>query len=1465
MATLLERLAKLKGVTAPATVPTPPPAPAQAPSPPAPAAPSKMAEYASAMPDVKKKLVGKVTVVEDELAVSFIAPYADEIEWDAMHKKFGKEHPGWIGSTTRKVLGPGQGERVAVYMRPEAEPAPVIAAAMAPAAPVVAPPVGKPKTLSERLKASAAAKAVAPVAAPAAVPAVTGAAEQMKAKLQAMPLEGLKAMYEAGKKLPMNKAEKDLLVEEVIRRGIIKIEPPEEVEVVPPKIEHVTEEQMEEMRNGLKAMSAENFKQMFEASGTTELRQWERMILLDEAERRGLFKETPKKVEEAKPAGAVEYKQFLVDGKPDKGKFKSFMKERGLDLEREDHKAVAQRVWEKFVEKKALPAWDELTTEDKNFLTRNYMGRLRERYGEQLEMERVSRGYKSVDELAGDLWTRYGRRWMMPPPAELGLGEYPGGVSAQEWHQNFLSFVMRSPYLARPKRAQELYSQYGIFGKMPPLTEFTFPPEIAEAIGKGEEPSDADAVIRLYNEANRPLTALDFDILFEDKKERLDKAKKSMYDYTEDHFMGEVYRMVDEMVKTPDGREKLKFIALTDNKKILAEIVHEKDDKFKSTEAAFSDLAYDTLLEYLPKMLPVEERGEVLDVQVAKDYNEKRRAIGAEMERIRPSWDNIQIMGKQPEMLKKWDLLRAELGRPVAAVDYYMRYPLATKDVARTLEEYKKFDDIKKLWEGNIPSKEQIEAMSAKLVKKISEYKPTNARADLDKNKTELEKDVLLLDRLNDLYMYQTGKPIVEKLDIGNIFRAASIVDAKEFSQNIYKPEWLGEAEFTRVAALIKEKKRIPTEEDLFKEFGDAGIARAVLALFPEDKVPTKIKLTDDTIKEIATFKGLDANAAVQAVAAFKGSGEFPMSAVERKKLEGIKERQKAVKRFMDVVAKAVPKEYKGKLDEIRALKGSQVIQLKKYDNIVSELEAKVGPTSPLQVKLNVLRNEKLPAATAKGTKQMVEAVEGEIMEAEEELDGFYKALSAARHERLALVKTLPKADYTKGQVEIDHKLYVTRKAIVKGTEVPVTLEDIYKYWVEPVELEGKALASKKKEEPTTYELMEIEPSINKILAEEKAGKPTPDKEKKVAVIALMNYAREIGAYNFEYEMAHLAKDLNVKDVPLFALPAATDAERSIQFAEWLRFGLTRHEIEDWDPHVQLAFIGDDWKECSWDGEPKKLEDVSGQKAHLRDCAIHKAKAAQSAAIQLLEPTVLQPIIVEAGEGAPPTPELAKLLEENEKLEAALADKTAKLAESQQIGKEMLKKLTTVSELETRISGMEEQTRGAPTIVASTSPEGKRSIYVRRKASPQEIEGLKAKKTAIQQEVEAAVGKEKVEQVTRGTAAQLEELKELSKKIERERAKSRDVCFFREEWSTIKAAIGEHMASNTVQLTDIQGKLTAARASGLSGADVYESAVQNLKEERQILDELVEYIKGAEKGAPDKFVCTDTEAKTIRG
>lgn len=1523
MPTLMERLAKLKGVTAPATVPTPPSAPAPA----AAAAPPKMAEYASAMPDVKKGLVGKVTVVEDELAVSFIAPYADEIEWDAMHKKFGKEHPGWIGSTTRKVLGPGQGERVAIYMRPEPAQAPVIAAAMAsvaPAAPVVVLPAGKPKTLSERLKATAAEKAAVPAAVPTA-PAEPklGVIDKLKAQLRAMSIEDLKKMYEASKSVQLPPAEKMLMMDELQRRGALeKPVEPAVTEPVKPTIEHVTPLTIEAMREEITQLPDNRFKKLLEESAKEGFSAWQRNLILAVAAERKIFRDAP-----AAPTVKTVDKRFLTDEKPDKEKFKRFLVARGFKIADEppkdkdiwdglkidfelkpemtkaekenrfetrkgelllawetrdpEHMAVAQRLWDAYIKDKtfALPAWEEMSTEDKRLIASNYMGRIKT-LGYPLEEERLRRDFKSVDDLVGDIWHKYGRHWEMPPQAEVGLGKYPGGVPAGEWHDKFMSYVMRKPYSARVQRAQELYNQYGIFGKMPPLSEFVFPADITKLVAEGAEASDVHAVREFFKESGRPLDRRDFEVIFESDKERVDRAMKQMYDYTEDRFQGDVYSMMDEMVKTPEGKEKLKFIALTYNSRILGNLAHDRNPMFDNTEEGFINLAYEKLLEYLPKILPVEERDEIVDVIQGNKYNEKRASIDADMERIMPSWDNIQVMNNQKELIKKWDDLVLALGRPASAADFYMRYPEASKETARTLEENRKFEDIKKLWEGNLPSKEQIEKMAPELVKRIAEYKiPKELLSDVKKHKDEIEKDVSnnkdkleadlkLLGRLNDIYMYQTGKRIVEKLDVGNFLRAASIVDAMEFAKRVYKPEWLAEGDFVRIAAVIKERKRIPNYDDLVAEFGDPAMARVVMALFSAGEegyvIPSNIKLSEDTIREVAANKGIVGTEAVEkAINEFRELGLFPMAKDERERFKGLKEHALKLRRFIRVVGRAVPREFTGRLEEIRALKGSLAIQLQKYGVLIEDLENKVAAKNIELAEL--VKKKSLIIAKKTHTKQQVEAAEAELMVADDELTTLYTELSTTRHDRLALVKTLPKVDYTKGQARIDHDDYVQRKVTVKGNEITVTLDDIYKYWVAPVEAERKALTAKKPEGPTDYELMEIEPSVDKILAEEKAGKAAPDKEKKIAVIVLMNYAREQGAYNFEYEMAQTAKDLGIKDMPLFALPATTDEQRSVQFIEWLKFGLTKQEIEKWQPHVQLAYIGEDWTECSWDGEPKKLEDVAGQKVHLQDCAIHKAKAAQSAAIQLLTPTVLQPIIVAAGEGAPPTPELAKLQEEIEKLKAALADKTAKLAESQQIGKEILKKMTNVSDLEAKISGLEEQGKSAPTIVASTTPGGKRSIYVRRKASPQEIEGLKVQKVAVQKEIEAAVGKEKAEQMTKGTAAQVEELKELSKKIERERSKSRDVCFFREEWSTIKAAIGEHMVSNTAQLADIQGKLTAARASGLSGASVYESAFQNLKEERQVLDELVDYIRNAETKAPDKFVCTETETKTIRG
>jgi hypothetical protein len=1195
-------------------------------------------------------------------------------------------------------------------------------------------------------------------------------------------------------------------------------------------------EGLEEMRKKLASMTTESVKAMYEASKATPMVPAEKTILLEEVERRGLFKVAapPKPAAPAKVPGTVDYEMLSKEGKLDREKFDTFMREWGLDLEREEHERAADWVWDYLKKNKALPSFEAIPTEEKNFIYRNYMGKLKERLGEELEKQVAIRGVKSADELVGALWTKYGRHWVRIPPTEFGMPEYPGGLSAGEWHDRFLSSVMKSPYNARPRRAQELYNEYGRFGRMPPLSEFpSMPKEILDAVAKGTEPSDAEAVLDFYKESNRPLTRLDLLVIFDNDEAKAAKVEKEMGDYTEERFLHETYRIIDELVATPQGREKLKSLVLTDNRRLFADIVGDKVKEFKESEPEYIDLAFTSLRDRLYAMLPAEERNEFV-ARMDGLPTDMRKELRVEMNKIRPDWLAIQAAGKNAGLINKWGILKGEM-KDIDASDFFMRYPEVSKEEARALEEHLKFNDIRRLWEGNLPTEEQIKKVVPELVKKVGDYKS-------GENKAGLEKDLGLLERLDDLYMYHTGQHIVTRVDVGSILKGVDFVDAMQFAKDVYRPEWLAEPDYEAISKLIQEKNRIPTAADLFKLFGDQSKARAAAWLFRDYKVPPGIKLSDEVIRQIASFNGLGPEEAEAAVAAFRGTGEFPLSKVERAKAEADRERQRAVRRLVEIVGRAVPKAEKAKLEEIKALSAGQAVVLQRYTDYIGETERKV---EELNRRMEGLEKQKR-ALAEKGTKQQREANEGEIVEAEEERKNLYAALSAARHERLAFVRTLPKVDYTRGQAEIDHEMYATRMVEVKGQDVPLTLEDIYKYWVGPVEAARKEFVAKNKREPESYELALLEPSVDKILAEEKEGKKVADKEKKVAAVVLMNYARGIGAYPFEYEMATLAKDLGVKDVPLFALPAQTSEARAGQFMEWLRYGLTRHEVESWQPHVQLAFIGDDWTSCDWEGEPKKVEDVTGQKVHIEACAIKKAKAAQAVALQFVEPRLLQPIIVEAVEGAAPTEELKKLVAENERLKKELKEKTDQLVEAMAIGAEAKSKLMTVADLEAKITAMEERTR---------APAGGKRLILKRPAT-EEVEATRAQRDVARREVEALVGKEQFEKLEKELASKKKELEEVTRKVERERAAVRGVCFEQSQWDLVKASISERVAADVARLREIQERLGASRTAGMSvGKTAYDSEIAALRDEVEVLEGLTSYIREVEGREPGKFLC----------
>jgi len=1278
-------------------------------------------------------------------------------------------------------------------------------------------------------------------------------------------------------------------------------------------------EEMEEKRKAIYNLNDKQVKALYEEMHKTNMPVWQRQIIIQVAFDRGILETIPEiesmPEEEAMKLGIgkvkppVDYSRFVNKiGRTDRKMFDSFMSDWGIDQSKTimrpsidekgepkidekgnpilepayANKELAEWIWAFITEKKVMPKFDELPQDKRHILDNHYRGNLQVKYKEQINKLLSQNLIKSPEAFVGEMWTKYGRQWIPVPPYELGLVKvaYPGGLSEKIWREKFLSLVMKSPYKVGMARAQELFNKHGRFGKMPSMDEFKFAPEIEAAVNKGTDPGDAEAVLKLYEDVGRPIIYEDLLTMFNNSESRAKKAYEAMIEYTDIAFRPSIETVFTEIANQPEGKDRLEYMALTDNRAMVARLIAEKVPRFKADEPGYIDFAYDELLRFLPRTQTALQHLDFIEGEVRTNKDQMRTQLQLELEKIRPSWNNMQVIGSNKDLIKKWaDLRKEHADRSISALDFFMRYPEVSKDTARTLEEALKFSDIIKIYgkDGSM-SKEMITKLVATLAPKIVAYKPGD-------DKIELSKDIALLERLNDLYKLITQTNIVEKITVGDLLKDVDFPDAKAFAKGMFKIEWLYPEDYEILKKFMETKLKIPTQKDLFELFKDPAKARFIERMYVEKTLPLGVELDDTTVVRMAEAKGLKAEEIQEALSAYKSGRALPLSALEREKKKTEDDFKAGMRLFREIMERPLPAEAIERIGKIKTLDASQAERVQAFNQYLTELEVEI---KGLENQLNQLKREKadLEAGRTHGKHERLGEIAQEVTKLDEKRKNLYAAVREVTTDRWNFLRTLPKIDYTEGQARIKYPDYVTRHVNVvrygepeKLDTVAITLEDIHKFWVEPLEAARGVFVEKNKKEPLTNEILEMEPSVSAILEEEKkTGKAVIDHAKKIAVITFMNFAKEQGAYPFEFQMAEVARALDMKDVPIFALPAETPERRMQQFKEWLRFGLTRQEVENWPSSTQYEFIGDDWELCEWSGEPKKRDDIKSQKGHLLDCALTKAKSIQSVAIQFIEPQLLQPIIQEVAEKKPFAPELAEVLDIAQKLKEELGKETEKSLKAMKLSEDAIKSVKKLalekadceaklaelsSELETPVETITAMTVAGPK--ARKMVIKRKKIEVEKKGKEAELERLKSELDMALAKATPGKQKETLQQLQSEIGETEKKLKVAIGKVERERSAGRDICFLRDEWNTVKLSISEHMASNMARAKENQDRLMAARAGGLATeTSIYQKYDKTLREEAGALAELRDYINEVEGQDSERFLCTASEMKNVR-
>ena len=1324
-----------------------------------------------------------------------------------------------------------------------------------------------------------------------------------------------------------------------------------ESEIPPPR--HLLEAKQRELTE----LSDEQVKFLYEESQKTGMVPWQRTLVLTEANIRNLIPAMPEpevvqKVEVKEKLQPYTYGSFIdAAGKFNRFKLEKFAREWGLDPEKAEHKKVLEAIGNYLEAYKQMPAWEDIPTGLRYFIDRSYRATLIKKYGDHMK-KLVDEGLvKSPDKFAGMLWTKYGRYWMPVPPGELGLvkAAYPGGLEKEEWKRRFSSILRRPPYNAGPKLISDLWAQYGSRGNMPPLETFQFSDEVKKAIERGTEPGDIDAVMKLIERLDSPLTYEDTLSAFDNNQSRARKAYEGMFEYTDEGLKSRIESELSEISKAPEGKERLRNMVLTNNKEALGRILGERIQNFRATEGGFKEFAMEILENYVPKTQTSAELVTYME-QVREEPNAEHQKIElqTQMENIRPTWDSIQKIKDRRDLFNKWNIYRQELGRDITASEFFMRHPEVSKQEARTIEETIKLTGLEVKY-GEV-SAASITGIVPKLVAKIAAFKAGD-------DKRKLIEDIYDLERLNDLYKIASGKELVEKVKIGTIGEVG-FPEARLYAKGRFKTEWFMPEDYEILKRYITENLRIPKDEEINKLYLDVAKAGYLKGLLKENKLPLGVLLDDTTIVRIGEVRGLKGKELEEAVVAYRTGRELPMSAIDKEKKRSDDARMKSLEEFQSIMERPLPPEAEKRLGEIKTLTADQASYLAGMNKYIAELETNLGRLDSKQQRL-VGQKSWLESGRERGKKLRIETIEKELAELENDKANTIRSLSEAKVRRIAFANAPVTPDYAKGLGTINYDDYIARRVRVKrapaereGRAVDVSLADIYKYWVAPLERFREEFVKTNNREPYGHELADAEPSMNAIMIKEKeTGKLVPDHEKQVAAIVFMNYAKERGAYPFEYQMADLAWSMGVKDVPMFVLPAESNEGRIAQFKNWLRFGLKKNEVEGWEKHVQLAFIGDDWTQCDWEGVkshlfstkkghrehlregpidasiaqlfgeqkvplaedaevemidektwsvhsgekryrieetdkdlqvfifkgPRKLEDVSGQKQHVTTCALKKAKVIQGAALQFIEPKVLQPIIQEVGKG--PSEQLTEALKMVDTLVAEVERKTEEALKSYNVSKgalEKLKKLQAEKEAcDAKLTALGEEVEEvkAEAIVAMKLPPGEAlKVETKRGRVSSELKKKEAELKELEAQIQAATktaAPSKEKEIAQKLGAELtetrKELKSVMKKVVKEQ-QVRDICFLPDEWDTIKVAINEHLIANERRTRETADRLSATRSAGglKSELSMLETMDKQLREEGVMLRDLNDYIRKTETEAPDRFLCTEEEERSLR-
>lgn len=451
---------------------------------------------------------------------------------------------------------------------------------------------------------------------------------------------------------------------------------------------------------------------------------------------------------------------------------------------------------------------------------------------------------------------------------------------------------------------------------------------------------------------------------------------------------------------------------------------------------------------------------------------------------------------------------------------------------------------------------------------------------------------------------------------------------------------------------------------------------------------------------------------------------------------------------------------------------------------------------------------------------------------------------------------------------------------------VNVTLGDVYRHWFVPKE-KNKPLDMKsylKDETAFNKKITKLDADIAKEAAKrkgiQKSEKQREDELKRrklindmlhrKATIVYMNEARKAGFENPIMVDAEKAHKLGIEDFPLSAIPYNLDAtaQRNLQHM-FLKGGITKTDIDEWDIDTLKDFIGDNWDWCRWPNKTikdtadfrQKLKKGQRYKKHhdeLKDCAYKKAKIIQSQAFENMPLDTVEMIVKEAGVEVPfDKEEYEELANKNAELVAeleALQEREGALEQGVSVATEHLEKQQQeIKELKSQIAELESQEKALDKIEKEETKKG-------RLTTAKKAKDKKKKVTKKKEKAKNLLKKEKAEPVEHvGAIGQImDKLDTIIEQQERHSVGARNVCFSMDELKTVKTSVKTKENKNKKALDKLKqelkdGEITKAQFDAYS---------KIMEDEKKAIDGINELFTSLAK---EDFLCTPQELSALRG